>query len=190
MKFLHQLSSLVCSLKRTLWHFLWIMSKTSDQEFSIQQSLSIFSVNWAFGGLTAKVLMAFGVWDYVVFITTLLISASIGVYARFSGGKQKTADVSWDKIEIEIESKQRKNLKNWAGELKNSKNKCTQWMTWKCLRFSLEFWDSIQDAVFRVKRLPIMKLTFSIFNRNIFSPTDRCRSFQWHSAWWQASSVR
>lgn len=37
--------------------------------------------------------MAFGVWDYVVFITTLLISASIGVYARFSGGRQKTSNV-------------------------------------------------------------------------------------------------
>lgn len=37
--------------------------------------------------------MAFGVWDYVVFITTLMISAGIGVYARFSGGRQKTADV-------------------------------------------------------------------------------------------------
>lgn len=37
--------------------------------------------------------MAFGVWDYVVFVTTLLISASIGVYVRFSGGRQKTAEV-------------------------------------------------------------------------------------------------
>lgn len=34
----------------------------------------------------------FGVWDYVVFATTLLISSSIGVYYRFTGGKQKTAD--------------------------------------------------------------------------------------------------
>lgn len=37
--------------------------------------------------------MGFGVWDYVVFITTLFISAGIGVYARFSGGKQKTSNV-------------------------------------------------------------------------------------------------
>lgn len=37
--------------------------------------------------------MAFGVWDYVVFVTTLLISAGIGVYVRFSGGRQKTAEV-------------------------------------------------------------------------------------------------
>ncbi|XP_070504265.1 putative sodium-dependent multivitamin transporter [Chironomus tepperi] len=34
--------------------------------------------------------MAFGVWDYVVFGITLIISAAIGVYARFSGGRQKT----------------------------------------------------------------------------------------------------
>nr|XP_029727511.1 putative sodium-dependent multivitamin transporter isoform X2 [Aedes albopictus] len=33
---------------------------------------------------------SFGVWDYVVFIAMLLISAGIGVYYRFSGGKQKT----------------------------------------------------------------------------------------------------
>ncbi|KAJ6635574.1 putative sodium-dependent multivitamin transporter [Pseudolycoriella hygida] len=32
----------------------------------------------------------FAVWDYVVFILMLLISASIGVYFRFTGGKQKT----------------------------------------------------------------------------------------------------
>jgi hypothetical protein len=38
--------------------------------------------------------MAFGVWDYLVFSVALLISALIGVYSRFSGGKQKTADVS------------------------------------------------------------------------------------------------
>lgn len=37
--------------------------------------------------------MAFGVWDYLVFCTTLAVSAGIGVYVRFSGGKQKTADV-------------------------------------------------------------------------------------------------
>ena len=37
--------------------------------------------------------MAFGVWDYVVLSTMLLISAGIGVYSRFSGGRQKTADV-------------------------------------------------------------------------------------------------
>lgn len=37
--------------------------------------------------------MAFGVWDYVVFISTLLIAAGIGVYVRFSGGRQKTAEV-------------------------------------------------------------------------------------------------
>uniref|UniRef100_A0A2M4AFP2 Putative sodium-dependent multivitamin transporter n=1 Tax=Anopheles triannulatus TaxID=58253 RepID=A0A2M4AFP2_9DIPT len=33
---------------------------------------------------------SFGVWDYVVFIAMLIVSAGIGVYYRFSGGKQKT----------------------------------------------------------------------------------------------------
>lgn len=37
--------------------------------------------------------MAFGAWDYVVFISTLMVSAGIGVYARFSGGRQKTSNV-------------------------------------------------------------------------------------------------
>ena len=35
---------------------------------------------------------SFGVWDYVVFGGTLLISSSIGIYYRFSGGRQKTAE--------------------------------------------------------------------------------------------------
>ncbi|XP_034242040.1 putative sodium-dependent multivitamin transporter [Thrips palmi] len=33
----------------------------------------------------------FGVWDYAVFALTLLISAGIGIYYRFTGGRQKTA---------------------------------------------------------------------------------------------------
>ncbi|XP_034242343.1 putative sodium-dependent multivitamin transporter [Thrips palmi] len=33
----------------------------------------------------------FGIWDYVVFALTLLISAGIGLYYRFTGGRQKTA---------------------------------------------------------------------------------------------------
>lgn len=32
----------------------------------------------------------FGVWDYVVLVIVLLISSGIGVYYRFTGGKQKT----------------------------------------------------------------------------------------------------
>lgn len=36
----------------------------------------------------------FGVWDYVVLSVVLIISAGIGVYYRFTGGKQKTAQVS------------------------------------------------------------------------------------------------
>ncbi|ENN73470.1 hypothetical protein HUJ04_004297 [Dendroctonus ponderosae] len=38
----------------------------------------------------AGVEVTFGVWDYVVVAIVLLISASIGVYYRFTGGKQKT----------------------------------------------------------------------------------------------------
>ncbi|KAJ1522518.1 hypothetical protein ONE63_001706 [Megalurothrips usitatus] len=34
----------------------------------------------------------FGVWDYALFTLTLLVSASIGIYYRFTGGKQKTAE--------------------------------------------------------------------------------------------------
>ena len=34
----------------------------------------------------------FGIWDYVVCSTTLLISSSIGVYYRFTGGKQNSAE--------------------------------------------------------------------------------------------------
>lgn len=36
----------------------------------------------------------FGVWDYVVLVLMLVVSASIGVYYRFTGGKQKTNNVS------------------------------------------------------------------------------------------------
>ena len=34
----------------------------------------------------------FGAWDYVVFAAMLIISASIGIYSAFSGGRQSTAD--------------------------------------------------------------------------------------------------
>ncbi|XP_053697408.1 putative sodium-dependent multivitamin transporter [Sabethes cyaneus] len=33
---------------------------------------------------------SFGVWDYAVLVAVLLVSAGIGIYYRFSGGKQKT----------------------------------------------------------------------------------------------------
>jgi hypothetical protein len=36
----------------------------------------------------------FSIWDYVVLVVMLLISASIGVYYRFTGGRQKTTQVS------------------------------------------------------------------------------------------------
>ena len=41
------------------------------------------------GGGTAAL---FGSWDYLVFASTLLVSSGIGLYYRFSGGKQKTAE--------------------------------------------------------------------------------------------------
>ena len=33
----------------------------------------------------------FGMWDYIVLAITLLVSSGIGVYYRFTGGRQKTA---------------------------------------------------------------------------------------------------
>lgn len=36
----------------------------------------------------------FGAWDYVIMAATMLISIGIGLYFRFSGGKQKTNEVS------------------------------------------------------------------------------------------------
>jgi hypothetical protein len=36
----------------------------------------------------------FDTWDYVVLVLMLLISASIGMYYRFTGGKQKTTQVT------------------------------------------------------------------------------------------------
>lgn len=41
----------------------------------------------------------FGTWDYVVLAVVLIISSAIGLYYRFTGGKQKTMKVS-NKISI------------------------------------------------------------------------------------------
>lgn len=35
----------------------------------------------------------FGVWDYVIMAATMVASVTIGLYFRFSGGKQKTNEV-------------------------------------------------------------------------------------------------
>lgn len=35
----------------------------------------------------------FSTWDYIILILMLLISAGIGLYYRFTGGKQKTTQV-------------------------------------------------------------------------------------------------
>lgn len=35
----------------------------------------------------------FSAWDYMVLAVTLAVSAGIGVYYRFTGGKQKTTKV-------------------------------------------------------------------------------------------------
>lgn len=37
--------------------------------------------------------MAFGIIDYIVFGIMLCLSASIGIYYRFTGGQQKTTEV-------------------------------------------------------------------------------------------------
>ena len=34
----------------------------------------------------------FGMWDYFVLVFMLVISSGIGLYYRFTGGKQKTAE--------------------------------------------------------------------------------------------------
>ena len=34
----------------------------------------------------------FGMWDYFVLAFTLIISSGIGIYYRFTGGKQRTAE--------------------------------------------------------------------------------------------------
>ena len=34
----------------------------------------------------------FGMWDYFVLVVTLMISSGIGLYYRFTGGKQRTAE--------------------------------------------------------------------------------------------------
>ena len=34
----------------------------------------------------------FGIWDYLVLASTLIVSSGIGIYYRFTGGKQRTAE--------------------------------------------------------------------------------------------------
>lgn len=43
--------------------------------------------------VTTYTTMAFGIVDYIVFGIMLIMSASIGIYYRFTGGKQKTTQV-------------------------------------------------------------------------------------------------
>lgn len=38
--------------------------------------------------------MTFGIVDHIVFAIMLIISALIGIYSRFTGGKQKTTQVT------------------------------------------------------------------------------------------------
>lgn len=44
----------------------------------------------------------FGVWDYVIMTATMIASVAIGLYFRFSGGKQKTNDVRFTSIYFTI----------------------------------------------------------------------------------------
>lgn len=82
----------------------WKRNVTADKKTprgSCENSLHSWKIDWRSLSIVSfveriRLQMAFGVVDYVVFLTMLLISASIGVYVRFSGGRQKTAEVSVD----------------------------------------------------------------------------------------------
>lgn len=37
-------------------------------------------------------------WDYVIVVIMMVISASIGIYYRFTGGRQKTNNVTFHAI--------------------------------------------------------------------------------------------
>lgn len=37
----------------------------------------------------------FGSWDYIIMAATMIASIAIGLYFRFSGGKQKTNEVNF-----------------------------------------------------------------------------------------------
>lgn len=39
-------------------------------------------------------LSVFGICDYLIMVATMIASVAIGVYFRFSGGKQKTNEVT------------------------------------------------------------------------------------------------
>lgn len=39
-------------------------------------------------------LSVFGAWDYVIMAATMIMSLAIGVYFRFSGGNQRTNEVT------------------------------------------------------------------------------------------------
>lgn len=49
----------------------------------------------------------FGLWDYIIMAATMIASVAIGLYFRFSGGKQKTNEVGIlnNKILIQNEKK-------------------------------------------------------------------------------------
>lgn len=44
----------------------------------------------------------FGIWDYVIMVATMVASVAIGLYFRFSGGKQKTNEVGFSTSQREI----------------------------------------------------------------------------------------
>lgn len=56
------------------------------------------------------------VWDYVVIVLMLMISSSIGLYYRFTGGRQKTSEVSGSKyIKLSTHVEERTNMKqSWS----------------------------------------------------------------------------
>jgi hypothetical protein len=54
---------------------------------------SMFSGTYLLDRTILVIVMAFGIVDYIVFAIMLVMSASIGIYYRFTGGKQKTTQV-------------------------------------------------------------------------------------------------
>lgn len=55
--------------------------------------------------------------DYIVIITMLLISASIGIYFRLSGGRQKTTKVRITAIYVKSGDLSRNKFKYWLYNL-------------------------------------------------------------------------
>lgn len=51
---------------------------------------------------TGKMAQIFGPLDYVIMAATMIASIGIGVYFRFTGGKQKTNEVTYSLVLLSI----------------------------------------------------------------------------------------